>query len=858
MAQLGLFGDPTTEPQKPERRAGEGARQGGGDQGSQKSPPAAAPQGVPNKPVPTAPPAALEGATKPAARPSESTRPVPPRRPPLDLQAGPFSDAALAKELNEPQALAVTTPGQPLLVVAGAGSGKTRVITYRIARMVAAGSDPRRILSVTFTNKAAGEMRERVAHLLWQRLGISANGLWLGTFHALSARLLRQWGEHIGLNRNFVVYDDDDQKRLLSRVLIDLAVPERMFPVRQVLSAIDRAKNQGIRAADFQPYDYFDDVVGKAYKLYEDRLRAANATDFGGLLIDALRLCEEPTPAREQIRERFDHVLVDGFQDTNSVQYRLVKLLSGRTGSITVVGDEDQSIYKWRGADIRNILDFERDHPGASVVKLEQNYRSTGNILRAANAIIARNTERRPKRLFTTAGDGELIVLFEGETERDEADFVAGRIAAGLQEGMSPRDYAVFYRTNAQSRVLEDAMRARDLPYVVVGGTRFFDRAEIKTLIAYLRAIVNPTDGMALQRIINVPARGIGDATVERVAALAHQQQRSFWEALEDAAQSSDVLGAAPRKRVAAFVELMAGLRGEADGLGPAALAERVMEASGYRDALAAESSLESEGRLENLLELIAQMREYEKESEEPSLVGFLERVALASDVDGYDAEKGAVSLMTVHTAKGLEFPAVLITGMEERIFPHARSVDDDSAVEEERRLCYVAVTRARKQLLLSRVRRRRLSGQELPGIPSRFLAELPADAVEAIVMERPAGYGGGGADGEGPWGGRWSRDRGAYDRDPPSRIPPPAPRGRTAAPPARPRSAGGELVVDYDEAPPDDAGPGLVAGMKLVHPQFGVGEVRGWQGVGADLKITLRFPQAGVKTILARFLTRP
>ncbi|MBC8131333.1 MAG: UvrD-helicase domain-containing protein, partial [Deltaproteobacteria bacterium] len=576
--------------------------------------------------------------------------------------------------------------------------------------------------------------------LLWQGLGVSAAGLWLGTFHALSARLLRQWGTHIGLRKDFVIYDTDDQKRLLSRVLTDLAVPERMFPVRQVLSAIDSAQNQGITASTFRADSYIDDVVGKAFTLYQQRLRSANATDFGGLLIEALRLCEEPTPAREEIRARFDHVLVDEFQDTNSVQYRLVRLLASATGSITVVGDEDQSIYRWRGADIRNILDFERDHPGSRVVKLEQNYRSTGHILRAANAIIARNTERRPKNLFTTAGDGLPIVLFEGETERDEADFVAGRIAAGLDEAMSPRDFAVFYRTNAQSRVLEDALRARDLPYVVVGGTRFFDRAEVKNLIAYLRVLANPDDAMGLQRIINIPARGIGDATVEKIAASAYQRQLSFWTALEEAAESPDFLGTGPRKRVAAFVEMMRSLRPDAAALGPAELAERVLEVSGYRDALAAESSIEAEGRIENLLELIAQMREYEKEAEEPSLLAFLERVALVSDIDGYDAEKGAVSLMTVHTAKGLEFPSVFITGMEERIFPHARSVDDDSAIEEERRLCYVAVTRARKELALTRVRRRRLSGQELPGIPSRFLAELPEDSIEAIVMERPAG----------------------------------------------------------------------------------------------------------------------
>ncbi|MES1164673.1 MAG: UvrD-helicase domain-containing protein [Verrucomicrobiota bacterium] len=803
---------------------------------------------------------AVAGAAPPAAAgapPSPSPSPsLPERRPPPDVEAGPFSTAALARELNPSQLDAAAAAGGPLLVVAGAGSGKTRVITYRIARLVAAGSDPRRILSVTFTNKAAGEMRERVSHLLWQRLGVSAGGLWLGTFHALSARLLRQWGSHIGIRKDFVIYDDDDQKRLLARVLTDLAVPERLFPVRQVLSAIDRAQNQGITAATFRADDYLDDVVGKAFTLYQQRLRTANATDFGGLLIEALRLCEEPTPGRDEIRARFDHVLVDEFQDTNSVQYRLVRLLSQRTGSITVVGDEDQSIYKWRGADIRNILDFERDHDGARVVKLEQNYRSTGNILRAANAIIARNTERRPKNLFTTAGEGDPIVLFEGETERDEADFVAGRIAAGLGEDMNPRDFAVFYRTNAQSRVLEDSLRARDLPYVVVGGTRFFDRAEIKNLIAYLRAIANPDDGMGLQRIINVPARGIGDSTVDKVATEAHQRAMSFWMALEEAAESPDFLGAGPRKRVAVFVELMRGLRAASVDLGPAELAEKVLEESGYRDALAAESSMEAEGRIENLLELVAQMREYEKEAEEPTLLGFLERVALASDVDGYDAEKGAVSLMTVHTAKGLEFPVVFLTGMEERIFPHARSVDDDSAVEEERRLCYVAVTRARKQLTLSRVRRRRLSGQELPGIPSRFLAELPADAIDAIVMDRPAGYGGyGSTEGQGPWGGNWSREAGR-GRD---RRPSPAATSSSRAPTGAPSGAGrGEIVVDYDAVPADESTGGLVVGMKLRHAQFGVGEVRGWQGQGRDLKVTVRFGTVGVKTILARFLTSP
>jgi len=800
----------------------------------------------------------------------------PPAPAPARPRHEPFSRESLARELNGAQLEAVVAPPAPLLVVAGAGSGKTRVITFRLARLVATGADPRRILAVTFTNKAAGELRERVSELLRERMGVGLSGLSVGTFHSISARLLRQYGEVVGLRKDFVIYDTDDQKRLMARVLTDLKVPERMFPVRQVLSAVDRLENQGITAAAFQPGDYFDDVVAKAYKLFEERMAAANATDFGGLLLKTLQVCTGDTPAAHLLAERFDHVLVDEFQDTNSVQYKLVRWLSHRTRSITVVGDEDQSIYKWRGADIRNILDFERDHPGAAVVKLERNYRSTGNILRAANSIIEKNTERRPKNLYTEAGDGERIVLFEGETERDEADFVAARIDDGLREKLSPRDVAVFYRTNAQSRVLEDALRARDIPYVVVGGTRFFDRAEIKDLVCYLRAIANPDDGLALQRIINVPARGIGQATVDRVGALIYERRISAWDALvlagtepageggldgdgglfepvERTELDEPVLGAGPRKKVAAFVKLMEKLRAEGAGLAPADLAEKVLEASGYRDALAAEASLEAEGRGENLMEFVAQMREYEREAEEPTLHGFLERIALQSDVDGYDPEKGAVSLMTVHTAKGLEFPMVFLTGLEERIFPHARSVDDDSAVEEERRLCYVAVTRARTRLYLSRVRRRRLSGQELPGVPSRFLRELPADAVDAIVMERPAYYGVE-TRGRGPWGGGWSKPEPQHE-EPSFQL-----RGSSSYAPPKPKLAAkkstGEITVDYDHA--DSDGPGLQVGAKLRHPSFGVGEIRGWQGSGADLKVTMRFPTAGVKTILARFLSKP
>jgi DNA helicase-2/ATP-dependent DNA helicase PcrA len=773
---------------------------------------------------------------------------------------GRFARETLARELNEGQLAAVVHPPAPLLVVAGAGSGKTRVITYRLARLVASGASPWSMLAVTFTNKAAAEMRERVSRLI-NPSGGGMSGIWIGTFHATSARLLRRYGEAVGLRKDFVIYDSDDQRRLMTRVLADLNVPERLFPVRQVLSVIDRAKNQAIDAASFQPTDYFDDVVAKAYKVYEERLAAANATDFGGLLVAALRLCYPDSPVAAELAQRFDHVLVDEFQDTNSVQYRLVRFLSNRTQSITVVGDEDQSIYKWRGADIRNILDFERDHPGAAVVKLEQNYRSSGHILQAANAIIARNTERRPKRLFTAASAGAPLVVFEGETERDEAEFVARTIEEALREDVAPREVAVFYRTNGQSRVLEEALRTHDLPYVVVGGTRFYDRAEVKDLISYLRVIQNPDDGVGLLRIINTPPRGIGDTTVDRVAALAAARGISMTRALELAVagdqipdepllrnppepQREEILGAAARKKVAAFCELMRSLRRAGETLTPAALAEKVLEDSGYRDALAAEASMEAEGRLENLLELVGQMREYEKEAEEPTLSGFLEKIALASDVDGYDPEKGAVSLMTVHTAKGLEFPLVFLTGLEEGIFPHQRSIDDDAAIEEERRLCYVAVTRAMKRLFLCRARRRRLAGQELGGVPSRFLKDIPSECAESIIMPRPAYFDVETA-GAGPWGGNWSRD--VDDRP---RVP--APTLRPAPP--RQSSTPSEITVHYDDGGDDH---GLRIGAKLTHPSFGVGEVRAWQGAGKDLKVTIRFPKAGVKTILARFLTK-
>ena len=756
-----------------------------------------------------------------------------------------LSAHALSRELNPPQVEAVLFPPKPLLVVAGAGSGKTRVITYRLANLLAQGTDPRRILAVTFTNKAARELKDRVDKLFGGQ-GRGAPGMWIGTFHGISARLLRRFGEAVGLRKEFVIYDDDDSRRLMSRVLADMKVPEKNFPVRQVLSIIDRAKNQGMLAEDFPSGDYFDEVVGKAYRLYEGRLRAAGAVDFGGLLLSTLQLCKADCPAAPELAQLFDHVLVDEFQDTNSVQYRLVRFLSQRTHSITVVGDEDQSIYRWRGADIRNILDFEHDHPGAGVIKLEQNYRSSSNILRTANAIIARNKERRPKRLVTEQGAGAPVVVFEGESEREEAEYIASTIASDLAADYAPRDFAIFYRTNAQSRVLEEALRVRNIPYVVVGGTRFYDRAEIKDLLSYLRVLQNPDDSIGLLRIINVPARGIGNTTVDRLIAVADQHGATLSAALDIAAADPAILGQAARRKVAEFSAMLADLRA-ASNLPPAELAEKVLEVSGYRDALAADTSIESEGRLENLLELVSQMRDYQRDTEQPSLADFLERITLASDVDGYDPDKGAVALMTVHTAKGLEFDVVFVAGLEEGTFPHQRSIDDDGAMEEERRLCYVAVTRARKRLMLCRARWRRLSGQTFGGVPSRFLRDLPPDGIEHLVTPRRS-YQDVDTEGAGPWQGRWNRD-GETTR----------PHATLSAPATPSAGAKGELTRHYDSPP--DAGEGELAlrvGVKVRHKQFGTGEVRAWQSSGADLKVTVRFASVGTKTVLARFLSRP
>jgi DNA helicase-2/ATP-dependent DNA helicase PcrA len=727
-------------------------------------------------------------------------------------------------DLNPAQTAAVLHGAGPLLILAGAGSGKTRVITHRIAELLRRAVPPYRILAVTFTNKAAGEMRERIQKLEGRR----AEGLWVGTFHATCARLLRMYAERIGLSRDFVIFDDGDQRTLMTRVLKDLAIADRFATPRAMLSAIDAAKNKGVSADEFTGWDYMSDLVARVYPVYQERLEGQNGVDFGDLILKALRLCERDAEVGPKLAERFDHVLVDEFQDTNRTQYRLVHHLSSRTGNLCVVGDDDQSIYGWRGADLRNILDFERDHPGTTTIKLEQNYRSTQVILDAANAVIARNLARKTKRLFTEQLGGEVILYYTSEDERREADWVVRAIKRQeLDDSRAPDEFAVFYRTHAQSRVLEEAFLAADMPYTVVGGTRFYDRAEIKDLLAYLRVIANPADETSLERIINKPTRGIGDTTYERIVERARGEKQTVWDMMRQiAAPQDETLSAGPRKKLAAFVALIDELRGHAGGV--AGLAETILERTGYLERLAADPTHESQDRIENLMELVGSIRDWEREIEEveqtpPTLTGYLERVSLVSPVD--ERPKG-VTLMTVHAAKGLEFPVVFVTGLEDGVFPSLRDGEDLDALEEERRLAYVAITRARERLFLTNARRRMLFGREpMPFRESRFLADIPDACIARPVsprhnMARPAG--------------------------PPQMAARPADARRIE------RDDG--ISVEYDASESYEEAP-FHLGQRVRHATYGEGEVRGLTGFGRDLKLTVYFPTVGPKTIVARFV---
>jgi ATP-dependent DNA helicase UvrD/PcrA len=649
----------------------------------------------------------------------------------------------LLADLNGPQREAVTFGEGPLLILAGAGSGKTRALTHRIAWLLATGRARHdQILAVTFTNKAADEMWQRVSSLI----GGVPRRMWVMTFHSACARLLRAEAERLGYTSRFTIYDEPDSLRMLKRCLEELEVDTKRYPPRAVRARISDAKNQLIDAETYQETAAgpFEEMVGQAYRLYERRMMEANSMDFDDLLMRTVNVLELFEDVRRRYRGRFRWVLVDEYQDTNHAQYRLLQLLCGEDGNLTVVGDEDQSIYGFRGAEVRNILEFAEDFPDAAVVKLEQNYRSTETILEAANAVISHNSGRLGKRLWSDLGEGEKIHVAELEDEHAEARFVAGEIEELIDEqGMSRDEIAVFYRTNAHSRVLEDILVRYELPYQVIGGTKFYERAEVKDAVAYLQLLVNPADEVSFSRVVNSPRRGIGDTSQGRLRAHANTTGRTIWEiALEPEAVPG--LGAAAIRSISRFTGLIEELRAEFEGGPVADLLKALLERSGYLDALRAERTIEAEGRIENLEELVGVAAEFDanREVEGPSelqpLEEFLQAISLYTDQDDLKRDESKVTLMTLHNAKGLEYDAVFIIGCEEGVFPHSRSLEEGNE-EEERRLCYVGMTRARKRLWMTHARSRRMFAGRETGFPSRFLSELPDDLVEREGTEEQA-----------------------------------------------------------------------------------------------------------------------
>src|SRR6476646_9820799 len=646
-------------------------------------------------------------------------------------------------DLNPAQREAVLTTEGPLLVVAGAGSGKTRVLTYRVAHLLnACGVKPNEVLAITFTNKAAGEMRERLEGLL----GTVARAIWILTFHAACGRILRREAPRLGYRANFTIYDSADQVRLTKQCLEELERDPKRFVPRGIHSQISAAKNQLVTPAEYleRVSSFYDQTVAEVYDLYQRRMFGSNAVDFDDLLMLTVQVLERFPEARERWQKAFRYILVDEYQDTNHAQYRLLQLLAEKHRNVCAVGDPDQSIYAFRGADIRNILEFERDFGETKTVALEQNYRSTNTILQAANAVIEHNRERKPKNLWSELGEGEPVRALEVEDEHAEARFVAAEIAALVEEGFGGSEIAVFYRTNAQSRVLEDVLVRQGVAYQVIGGPRFYERAEVKDLVAYLQVLDNPYDAVSLLRIANKPRRGIGDSTLARLQTWADQREISLWDATAEAEMAG--VGAAPQKALKAFRATIESLMSAAMELEVPELIEEVLLRSGYIQSLEAERTIEADGRIENLQELVSVAREWREqtETEDKTLSSFLQEISLYSDQDAIRGDGSLVTLMTLHNAKGLEFRAVYLIGMEEGIFPHSRSVEEQG-IEEERRLCYVGMTRAQERLTLLHASSRMLFGGRNHNLPSRFLDEVPESHVEREQL-RPTSWSGYGA----------------------------------------------------------------------------------------------------------------
>jgi DNA helicase-2/ATP-dependent DNA helicase PcrA len=747
------------------------------------------------------------------------------------------------EKLNPEQREAVLHRDGPLLILAGAGSGKTRVITFRIAYLVGDGhAQPGEVLAVTFTNKAAEEMRERVVGLI----GSDCEGVWLSTFHALCARLLRREGPAIGLSRDFVIYDSSDQISVVKQAERELGIDDKLVPPRLALSRISTLKNQmkgpdALRGA----WNLRDEQIARIYERYLTALRDSNALDFDDLLLKTVELFETSEAVRQKYARKFRYVMVDEYQDTNRPQYLLIRRLAEVHRNLAVVGDPDQSIYKWRGADLRNILDFEQDFPEARIVRLEQNYRSTQTILDAASAVIRQNRNRKDKRLWTDRKGGSKVVYFRGNDELEEADFITRSLKQARSEDVDAT-MAVLYRTNAQSRAIEDSLMREGVPYKIIGGVRFYERKEIKDSLAFLKLIINPHDDVSLRRVINVPARGIGKGVMDSLQAITPDEivasappllaaglqevssARSLWAKLVYAVDESRLTPRAVAS-LRAFRDLIVGLAASARLDTVSITIGKMLDQTGYLNDLREENSEEANERIENLMELVSAAREYETREAEASLGGFVDRLSLLSEADEESGNREAkVWLMTMHAAKGLEFPVVVIAGMEEGLFPHSRASEDEEDIEEERRLCYVGMTRAQSYLILTGAARRRVFGEYQSTEPSRFLDELPSELVDRIAPTYSA------------YQGSFSHHHYEFRTNPYGR------RGRGG------RVRETEAAYAYEDE--DQTVSGLRLGVRVRHAQFGIGTVVGVEEHNDDLKITVRFVSVGVKKLLAKY----
>lgn len=724
--------------------------------------------------------------------------------------------------LNSNQLEAATQVNGPLLIMAGAGSGKTRVLTCRIAYLLEQGVKPYNILAITFTNKAAAEMRERVNNIV----GAQAKDIWLSTFHAFCARFLRMEIDNLGgYARNFVIYDSGDTQVLIKRCLKELNLDEKHFPPASIQSTISNAKNALNDAGDFarEADSFHAQKVAEVYQLYELKLKQNNALDFDDLLMLSVRLLEKDADVRQRYQQKFQYILIDEYQDTNRAQYLLAQILAAQHHNLCVVGDADQSIYAWRGADIRNIMDFEADYPEAKVIKLEQNYRSTQTILEAANAVIENNSDRKPKSLWTEKAGGDKIIHYLAFDERDEARFIADTITK--QQTVFRTSYgkmAVLYRTNAQSRVIEEAFMKYRIPYTMVGGLKFYERKEIKDILAYLRVVFNPADAISLLRIINVPRRGIGDTSIGRLTDYANAKNCTLFDAISNPDEVPDLTARAKRP-LESLAELIFNLIAVKDSLPVTKLIEKIMHDSGYVDELQNEQTPQAEARIENLRELLSVAKDFAATEAENNLENFLSHVSLVSDIDTAEMADERVTMMTLHSAKGLEFPIVFLAGLEEGIFPHSRTLMDENEIEEERRLCYVGITRAERKLYVSNARMRTIYGNTVTYPPSRFLQEIPEDFVERFGTRQN----------------RYSQST------------------QPAAATANVDKSRLTLVKTPASAPATErpaARQDWRVGDKAQHSKWGIGTVVGVRGSGDDLELQVAFPGEGIRKLMVKF----